>query len=58
MNAKYTSEKFPSDGRFYQPFLCKAKWTSHHINKTQRLLNLKVEKVEFFWAVPPENLLI
>ncbi len=46
------SKKFPSEGHFVQPFLCKAKWSSCHIIIKQRLLNSKVESVGFVRAVP------
>ncbi len=51
MYVKYKSKKFPSEGHFYRPFLCKANWTLCHIYKMRRLFNFKVESVGFVRAV-------
>ncbi len=49
---EYKIKNYLSEGHFYKPFLCKANWTSRHINIMQRLLNLKVESEGFVRAVP------
>ena len=45
--SEYKSKRFPSEGHF----CVKANRTSRHIIIIQRLLDLKVESVEFVWAV-------
>ena len=49
------SKQHPSEGQFYQPFLCKANWTSCHINIIKRLLDLNVESVQFVQATNSQN---
>ena len=46
------SNKLPSEGHFFCPFLCKAYWSSRHSNAIKRLLKIKVESVGFVPAVP------